>query len=194
MIKAIVFDFYGVIYSNFNWDVIDRRIYGNEVNAREFRELIKSANIGEMTNEEMMGRVALLADDEHHPSDRAVSLNPSINLVAIGLIDTLKSNYKIGLLSNGSREHLTQVFSDLGGLDKYFDVVATSSDIKQIKPNLEAYEYIVSKLGCSPGEVLMIDDSFRHVEGAQKAGLEAFLFKDINSLRAKLDSLGNIYA
>lgn len=194
MIKAIVFDFYGVIYSNFNWDVIDRRIYGNEVNAREFRELIKSANIGEMTNEEMMSRVALLADDEHHPSDRAASLNPSINLVAIGLIDTLKSNYKIGLLSNGSREHLTRVFSDLGGLDKYFDVVATSSDIKQIKPNLEAYEYIVSKLGCSPGEVLMIDDSFRHVEGAQKAGLEAFLFKDINSLRAKLDSLGNIYA
>ncbi len=64
MIKALIFDFYGVIYSNFDWNVIDARVYPYEDRAKEFVSLKRLANKGDISNTDFLSAVAKLAKDE----------------------------------------------------------------------------------------------------------------------------------
>lgn len=189
MIKALIFDFYGVIYGNFNWDIIDSRIYSDENKARAFVDLKTSANRGDISNEELLEQVAKLAEDEKHPNNPAVKFGPSINYAALGLVESLKHKFKIGLLSNGTHEHISRVFKELQGTDKFFDIVITSSDTQFIKPSKEAFISAARKLGVEPDEVLIIDDSAGHIEGAKKAGLKTIKFDDMDQLRREFEHL-----
>lgn len=50
MAKAVILDFYGVLYSNFDWKVIEERIKPDPVKAKRFEELKEQSNRGEITN------------------------------------------------------------------------------------------------------------------------------------------------
>src|SRR5680860_1471722 len=113
MIKALIFNFYGVIYGNFNWDIIDSRIYSDENKARAFVDLKTSANRGDISNEELLEQVAKLAEDEKHPNNSTVKFGPSINYAALGLVESLKHKFKIGLLSNGCLLYTSDAADDL---------------------------------------------------------------------------------
>ncbi len=190
MIKALIFDFYGVIYSNFDWDVIDERIYPDEVKAKEFRALKRTANQGDLSNKEFLTEVSRIAEDEKHPDKPAVKLDSSVNYSILGFIESMKNKYKIGLLSNGTHEHINSVFGELGGANKFFDVVVTSSDTQFIKPSKEAFAGITKKLDVKPKETVVIDDSPSHIEGAKKAGLKTIEFNDMRQLRRDIEYLG----
>lgn len=194
MIKALIFDFYGVIYSNFDWDAIDARIYPDKSKAKEFVALKRRANKGDISNDEFLLNVSELADDANHPNAPAVKLGPSINYTALGLIESIKDRYKIGLLSNGTHKHINHVFEELGGADKFFDEIITSSDTKFIKPDKQAFLGVAKKLGVDPNETIVIDDSAGHIDGAKKAGFETIRFNDMEQLRQELTWLGVIDA
>lgn len=190
MIEAIVFDFYGVIYSNFDWEVIDERIYGSQPNTIKFKELIAKANSGELTNTQLLLSTGQLADDDKYPQRPAVKAEPSLNYAALRLVEDLKTRYKTGLLSNGSKQHITGVFELVGGVDKFFDVALTSADIGYAKPNQEAFKKMAEQIGVEAGKILMIDDSPQHVAGAQAAGLQTIRFNDMAHLRRDLSAIG----
>lgn len=190
MIEAIVFDFYGVIYSNFDWEVIDDRIYGSELNTQKFKELIGQANSGKITNTQLLKRTGKLAGDDSYPDKLAVKTDPSLNYVAIGLIEGIKTRYKTGLLSNGSKRHIAEAFEQVGGVDKFFDVVLTSADTGYAKPKLEAFTSMVGRLDVEPQKTLIIDDSPQHIMGAQLAGLQTIRFNDMEHLRRDLSAVG----
>ncbi len=192
MIEAIIFDFYGVIYSNLNWDVVDQRIKTDSKKAEEFRRIVSSANIGEITNLELLAQVSELAEDSKYPEQLAVNVEPSINYSALGLIDNLRGKYKVGLLSNGSRQAIDEALASVGGVQAYFDVVQSSSDTKFIKPAKNAFLFMVKQLGGTLSTTLVIDDSHRHIKGAKEAGLTTIKFSDMEQLRVDLKDLGVI--
>jgi len=187
MIKALIFDFYGVIYSNLDWEVIDQRIKTDEKKATEFKKLVQKANVGSVDNTELLEGISRLADDVLHPENLAVKLEPSINYSALGLIENIKTKYKTGLLSNGGRANIDEALSDVGGAAKYFDVVMSSSDTSYIKPAKEAFLNMSKLLGSEPSETLIIDDSYRHIQGADAAGLKTIRFIDMGQLRLELN-------
>lgn len=190
MIEAIIFDFYGVLYSNFNWVAIDARIYTDVQKSISFRASMKKANLGEISNEEFLRSTSALADDANHPKDRAVNFESSLNFSALNLIESLNPNYKIGLLSNGSRVHIKEVLEGAGGEGKYFDAVISSSESKHGKPAARAFLDILERLGVRPQTALMIDDSPGHIAGAAAAGLRTIHFSDMENLRKELQDAG----
>ncbi len=189
MIKALIFDFYGVIYSNFDWDVIDERIYPDETKAKEFIALKRAANKGDLSNDKFLTEVSKIAEDVKYPDKPAVKLDSSVNYSVLGLIESMKNKYKIGLLSNGTQEHINSVFKKLGGANKFFDVVVTSSDTQFIKPSKEAFIGTVKRLGTKTEETVVVDDSPGHIEGAINAGLKTIQFSDMKQLRQDLERL-----
>lgn len=90
------------------------------------------------------------------------------------VLDSLKSKYKLFLLSNISTPY-KEAFYNLK-LDQYFDDVFFSCDIGYRKPKKEAFEYVMQKTGFKSNQMLMIGDSITSdLKGATDAGIPAIL-------------------
>ena len=101
----------------------------------------------------------------------------------IYLLKKLKSEYNIYLLSNTNSIHIT-AFKKRLGKEKYlefynlFDKVYYSHKIGHRKPNAEAFQLIIEENNLNSDEVLFIDDSPQHIEGAKKLGINCYHLKD----------------
>ena len=187
MIKVLSFDFYGVMYSNFDWKVINERIYPDEAKNTEFRELVDAANQGVIGNEQFRMRVSQLADDANHPEAPAAHLQPIVNTALMDYAYTFKEkdHVKLAILSNGGREHVCEVLEESGVLSA-FDLIATSAELPSYKPEPEAFLYVANHFGVQPEELLHVDDSPRHIEGARNAGIQTILYTDLEGLKEEL--------
>ena len=101
----------------------------------------------------------------------------------IYLLKKLKSEYNIYLLSNTNSIHIT-AFKKRLGKEKYlefynlFDKVYYSHKIGHRKPNAEAFQLIIEENNLNSDEVLFIDDSPQHIEGAKKLGINCYHLKE----------------
>jgi len=101
----------------------------------------------------------------------------------ISLLNKLKSEYNIYLLSNTNSIHIA-AFEKRLGKEKYsefynlFDKVYYSHQIGYRKPNAEAFQLIIEENNLNSDEVLFIDDSPQHIEGAKKLGINCYHLKD----------------
>lgn len=92
----------------------------------------------------------------------------------------LRRNYNTALLSNTNPIHIDcfhQIIlenNNIKSLDPFFDHVHFSSDLKMRKPDPKIFSYVCELHNYKPEETLFIDDSIQHVEGAKKAGLNAY--------------------
>lgn len=96
------------------------------------------------------------------------------------VLTELKSNYRLFLFSNTNEIHIEAVWQhlqqkhDKPNLNEYFEVVYLSNELGIRKPKPHSFEHIVKENNLNPQETLFIDDSPQHVEGAKKAGINAF--------------------
>ena len=90
---------------------------------------------------------------------------------AIGVLERLRGQYKLGLLSNGdpfSQHHKI----DHTGVGAYFDEVMVSGDLGVHKPDKEIFAMMAERLGVRCDECLMIGDVFSSdILGAYRAGM-----------------------
>ncbi len=99
----------------------------------------------------------------------------------LDFLKDLRLSYNTSLLSNTNPIHIKcfhQIIEEQNGiesLDQFFDHVHFSSDLGMRKPDPKIFELVCDLHNYSPSETLFIDDSIQHVEGARKAGLNAFL-------------------
>ena len=76
------------------------------------------------------------------------------------------------------------------GFFKEFDRVYNSYHEGRSKREAEWFVEVVEEIGCSPDEVLFVDDSPGHIDNANSKGLRAILFRDTGSLLRDLEELG----
>ncbi len=101
------------------------------------------------------------------------------------LAQNLKKNgYKIGFLSNTEIPTMEYFFDK--GYEKYFDVKVFSCAEKTIKPEERIYHIALDRLQVKPDETIFIDDKPEYVEGAQQIGIHGIVFKNINQLNKEL--------
>jgi putative hydrolase of the HAD superfamily len=98
----------------------------------------------------------------------------------IHLLESLKKDYQILLFSNTNAIHLkafraiiARQHGDPTLLESIFDRVFYSHIEGVRKPNPSAFQQILNKENLHPKEVVFIDDSLQHVEGARQIGMEA---------------------
>ena len=101
----------------------------------------------------------------------------------INLLINLKKEYQIFLLSNTNEIHINKFknIMDEAEYNKFYNLfnkVYYSHEIGMRKPNAEAFRLILDENNLKTKEVLFIDDSPQHIEGAKKLGIQTYHLKD----------------
>ena len=92
------------------------------------------------------------------------------------VLEILKNKgYLLGFLSN-TEPPAVSFFMNVLKWSKYFDVCIFSCTEQVAKPHQEIYLRVCDLLKTPVENVLMIDDKPENIEGAQKAGLQGYLF------------------
>lgn len=91
--------------------------------------------------------------------------------------------YVLGVLSNGHEDEQRGKLRDHGLLE-FFQHPLFSASVGFSKPDPRYFEYALSLVGCEPGEVCVIGDSFTHdIEPAQQRGMKRiWIYDDANIL------------
>ena len=83
---------------------------------------------------------------------------------------------KLGIISN-SDTYLIRCVLKKFSLDKFFDVVVTSSMSKAYKPSPKLFKLGLLKLGLSADQVVFVGNSDKDIEGAKTVGMITVLLK-----------------
>jgi len=105
------------------------------------------------------------------------------------LIKSLKSSYRLGLLSNTNELHFVHRIRPLD-IFPLFDAVTLSYEVGAMKPAPAIYGDMLGKLRLPPAECVYIDDLPENVEAASRLGMHALLFTSPEVLRADLRRAG----
>jgi putative hydrolase of the HAD superfamily len=99
-----------------------------------------------------------------------------------------RTGYKVGILSNMPYDFL-EIERDVFRLFALCNPCIFSCHYKLIKPEREIYQILINALGCAPCEIVFFDDVPINVEGAQAAGITAYMWKDAKTAREVLKQL-----
>lgn len=101
----------------------------------------------------------------------------------IKILEGLRKNYRIFLLSNSNKIHYDHYVNDFrvkfgfDDFDALFEKAWFSFNIGLKKPDPAIFRYVLHHCGLQPDETLFIDDTLVHVESAQRTGLNAHYLK-----------------
>ncbi len=188
MIKAIIFDCFGVLASD-GWLPYRAKYFSDNPELEMKVTLLnKAADVGQISFDKFMQEVASMAGLSEATARQQIENNiPDENVFA--LIRDLKPSYKIGMLSNASDNWLDEIFNP--EQVALFDAISLSCDMGVIKPDARAYEIILDKLGVNPDESLFIDDQPKYIDGAKQVGMATILHTNAYQLRIELNKLLN---
>lgn len=79
---------------------------------------------------------------------------------------------RVACLSNTNTLHVERQWEEFG-IYELFDGIFLSNEMGMVKPDREAFEHVVARLGVLPEQVLFLDDNQINVDGARAAGLLA---------------------
>ena len=178
MIKALIFDFAGVIGSEgYSLWAKEKKAQGIEATSTYFHDISNRLDRGDITREEFVQDLAKKVGTESNKIWGEMFEKIKINHELLNYIGRLKKDYKIGLLTNYNYLWMDELFS-IYKLEKYFDSKVISSLVKVIKPEKEIYQISLKSLKVKPEEALFFDDRPQNVEGGESVGIKSFLFTD----------------
>lgn len=189
MIKAIIFDCFGVILGSAYQTRLQELEQESPEKAEEARAINHASDMGIISREESSRLISELfaMDLDEFIAEQAATEVP--NEALLDYIGELKKEYKIGMLSNvASRERIGIRFED-GRLDTLFNTIVTSGEEGYIKPASELYTIAATRLGVEPHECVFIDDIAAFCEGAKAVGMEAIEFSTTAKCIADLEPL-----
>lgn len=97
----------------------------------------------------------------------------------ITILECLRKNYRIFLLSNSNKIHYDHYVKDFRvkfgfqDFDALFEKAWFSFNIGLKKPDPAIFRFVMQHSGLQPEETLFIDDTLIHVESAQLTGIHA---------------------
>jgi YjjG family noncanonical pyrimidine nucleotidase len=95
---------------------------------------------------------------------------------AIELLDYLKPNYKLHIITNGFASVQAKKIKN-ANLDSYFETITNSEMAGEKKPHQHIFNYALKQANASKSESLMIGDSYEaDILGAIDAGLDVVFF------------------
>ncbi len=97
------------------------------------------------------------------------------------------ANLKIGCCSNSIRETLHLMLKS-AQLFEYFDVIIGNDEVSKSKPDPEMYILAMKKLGVTPEETIIIEDSPHGIEAARASGATVYKVRSIDDVHVGLFS------
>ena len=191
-IKNIIFDFGGVI-CNIDLKLTEQKFkelglskFDSSYSAPTGESIFSIFEAGKITPQQFRDAVKKYLPDGVTDNDIDSAWNAmllDIPAERIRLLEEIRKNYRIFLLSNSNEIHYQEYlhkFQEKFGykdFDDLFEKAYFSFRLKMQKPNRDIFDYVVKNNHLAPGETLFIDDSIQHIEGARKALLNAYHLK-----------------
>ncbi len=109
----------------------------------------------------------------------------------VSLLEKLRPQIKTAIATNRT-DTMDRLLAEFG-LDEYFDLVVTSSDVKQPKPHPDVLLKILDHFGLAPHQVIYIGDSHLDELAARAAKMPLVAYRN-RELAAEyhIDSLGEL--
>jgi putative hydrolase of the HAD superfamily len=196
MIKTIIFDLGGVLFTNGTKQFI------SAISERYLldHELVKDIMDGDLGSQY---REAKITRDEFWKA-ALEKLNIHADIDALeeqwisgyeliegtkDIILELTKQYKVYYLSDNVRERVDKINNKYNFL-AWFEDGIFSHEVGVRKPNPAIYKYALHKAQVQPEEAVFIDDKQSALEPAQEMGITTILFETPEKLREKLTELG----
>lgn len=189
MIKAIVFDCFGVLYVHHGPEYIKNNAKNYNRVRSAILDLSNQADYGLISQHEYEQQIAVLTNLPLGEVNRHALQGFGRNNVLMDYIENnLRKNYKVGLMSNISRGTMERFFTKKERTE-LFDVAALSSETGMIKPNVSAFVHICEELGVDVTEAVMIDDNLENCRGAEMAGMHVIHYDGFAHLKRSLEAI-----
>ncbi len=184
MIKAVIFDCFGVLI-NGTFDEVYRQAGGDPNKDEMFiNELLGYANLGIITSSEMRDRAVEQIGTTAEKWQDAINSTQLPSEAMLELAAELKKSYMVGILSNANVGTLDRKFSK--EQLALFDVVVVSAEVHVMKPDKEIYLLTAEKLGVQPDECVFTDDISGYCQAARLAGMQAIHFQNLKQFKNEL--------
>ena len=184
MVRAIIFDCFGVLVREGLLPFCERYFGEDEERMNEARSINRQLNTGYLDFDGYISELACLAGVKVEQARTEIATNPPNTELFTWIRNDLKPTYKIGLLSNAGANWLDDLFTPTNVA--LFDATVLSYEIKVMKPDPLAYETIANKLDVDASECLFIDDQPYYCEAAEVVGMAAIHYQDNIQLRESL--------
>jgi HAD superfamily hydrolase (TIGR01509 family) len=185
VIKAIIFDCFGVLYRDNISMLYDQVALEHH---EKLKDIIRATDYGFLSREEYYRDIADLAGKTPEDIQAVEKKQHSRDEAMIAYSQTFRPDYKIGMLSN----------IDVGTMDKLFpepmrselfDVFIISGEVGITKPSTEIFELAAARLSLRPEECIMVDDLIKNVESANMVGMHGVLFTSQKQLHNDLERI-----
>ena len=178
--KAIVLDMYGVIVKQTGDDFVPyvQQTF-SDLSPEEIYTPWFKANVGELTSLKVWEAIGFQGDLERIEKEYLDTIELSDGF--IDFIEKVKNKYKLAIISNDSSrwsKYLREKFD----LNKYFEVISISGDLKIQKPDERIFLLTIEKLGLNAEDCIYIDDREGNLEASEKVGVKPVLLNSRNVL------------
>lgn len=186
MIKAVIFDFFGVLVGD-GFESTYREAGGNPEADKDFiQNLLDEANRGSITTDVFRQKICDKLGISVESYQSAIKRAELINHELLGYIKHLRKKYKTAILSNVNKGGLERrVSRDI--LYEYFDEVIVSADVGYIKPEPEIYQLTADRLGVKIDECVFIDDRIGYVAAATELGMKSIQYDNFAQMKKELE-------
>ena len=176
--KAIILDMYGVIVKQTGDDFVPyvQQTFPN-VSADEIYEPWFRANVGEISSLEVWKAIGFQGDLERIEKEYLDTIELADDFMEF--VEKAKTQYKLAILSNDS-SRWSRYLREKFNINRYFDVISVSGDLKIKKPDERIFSLTLEKLGVSAEECIYVDDRRRNLGAANKVGMHPILFNSRN--------------
>ncbi len=140
-----------------------------------FNDAVCSGNISmDEFNKEMSKKLEIDNIDWREYYMEAIDPIPEMN----SLVKWASTVYEVGLLTNIMPGFIDEMRKRKLIPDVEYATIVDSSEVGFIKPDRKIYEIAESKSGCSPDQILLVDDSRTNIMAAEHMGWRVLWFDD----------------
>lgn len=190
--KAVLFDLGGVLI-DIDYRATERAF--EQLGVSDFKErytqlaqneLFDRFECGEISPQHFVNLVLPFAQSGTSPNQVVAAWNAmlgSFPLEKISLLERLSTTTPLFMLSNTNELHWIEVKRawqkvTTQPMQHFFSAIYLSHEIGKRKPHPETFIWVCEQMGFEPADVLFIDDSPQHIEGATQAGLQVHYYQD----------------
>lgn len=189
MIKAVIFDCFGVLTTD-GWKQIREEYFSqDEAKMQHSRDIDRAVNAGMMYYDDFITEICRMTGLSD-PEVRSRMGSSAPNRLLFDFIrDSLKDTYKIGMLSNAAANWLDELFEPWQVA--LFDETVLSYEAGTTKPDPAIYTMMTNKLSVAPEECIFIDDSEWYCTAADELGFTSIHHQDTNQTILAIKELLN---
>lgn len=180
MTKArwVIVDGWGVVYEEPNFVqqlvVPHLRACGCTLPFDTLFAAYREASLGRSTAAEFWAVVGFRHEAEHVERGY-VQTGPKLRPDAREVLESLRAEYRLGLLSNDVGHWAARVREHLG-IDRVFDEILISSDAGTRKPDPSIYRMFLARAHAAPRDCVFVDDRTENLTPAADLGMKTIHF------------------